>query len=510
MKTQAYLSSIFVFLSLAFHPTLFGQGVTDYTSNEFVVIYDQATLDGDRTVLRNFYGITSYHPILNGAAEIWQNIHFPIVTDSLDILFNIEDLELDINNSSLGDTDPRARVSDGDFQYMVDIEQAAIPYSPMGGTTQVLPFCDNEGRIMGTLGDPDRPQNIIIIDQLLDMPGLNGRTNTIEVVTDHPGGDHANRVTWVIDQILGDLGATDVTFHNIAAFDATGSARYTDLLIAFDAIQEAGLTDAILNFSANLSFATRDLTEGNYLSKLVNEILETQNILMISSAGNDGSSDENVFPGCVGLTNEISVAGSDGCFVHTWSNSNSNPNHYDIVAEANDVLTFDGYTWALAAGTSFSAPLVTAAAAQVNSHTTFFSPRFITNKILRYADENSEFFGTVESGRILNATSSTNWAQPLTNWETDNQAPGEAAHPAAPGTIRVYPNPVVDMLQIELPAGEYSDPLQVQIQNLNQQVVGTYDWLPGAPLMLDQLPAGYYILEIRSATHQWVTRLSKI
>lgn len=492
-------------------PKTWSQTVTDYVSNEFVVVYDQIANELDRTAVRDFYGITDFYPILGGQADIWRNITFPLVTQTLDVIQDIESLELDINNSGLGDTDPRARVSDGDFQYIVQLDQSSLPYSPSsGGIAPILPNCNSNHRIMGSVSNPDKQQHIIIIDQLLNMHGLTGHTLPVEIITENPGGSHANRVTWVIDQVLTQVGITRITYSSIAAFDATGTAYYTDLLIAFDAIARLGLEDAILNFSANLTFADRDITEGNFLGKLARTVLESNNILMISSAGNDGTDDPNVFPGCVGLPNEISVAGSEACFATPWPNSNVNPDFYDIVAEADDILTFDGQNWALAAGTSFAAPLVTAAAAQVYSNLGAFNANQIRNKILRFADQELEFQNLVANGRVLNATSSTNNGQPLIQWPGTAAPQTDAAIASLSPDIVVYPNPANDLLQLTIPANLEQETMQISIWNINQQQIRSFEWQPGTPIDISQLQSGYYLLEIRTRSTQWATKICKM
>lgn len=523
---QGITSNLLLWLFLlSSSTTLIAQGFdgeTPYQSDEFVITYNPSATAAERQETRDLYGVTTnYLSLFDGSIEVWNDLTFPIVVEhenATSEIYNIEQLELDINTSNLGDSDPRARISDGDFNYQVGLHDGQPSGVTLSETADPLLYCPaDDFRLLGNLGRQRSRFHFVIFDQELSHDELNGNTIEVIEVTENPGGTHANKVTWIIDNLLFQAGSPNVSYTNVAVFDAQGGASYAEILVGFHEIGARGIQDAIVNFSANLTFAARDVSEGNALQRVVSDLLRENNLILVSSAGNDANTYPNVFPGCFDFPNEVTVVGTHRCFGELWPHSNNNNVHYEIAAEATDVVVHDGTHHTLATGTSFAAPLVSAVIAQISSHNEEFNTFALKNTLLQTADINFQLAPYVTNGKILNAyaaTTTTGGGDVRSLVHTPNSATTFTdIQPDTPhDKWAVYPNPFESTITISSPkAGERVDAhMELVLRHSSGAIVLQANASAGQAFTVpDHLPAGVYFLHVRQGEDSWQQKLLK-
>ncbi len=504
-------------LSLAFQLT-----AQSYSSSEFIVRYTSSASPINQQVLRDLYGISEYSTInSDNRLELWANINFPITyteNGESSIINNVEELlwHINIQNGEQGNSTARSNVQDGDLQMLLFIGDGGLLYS--NGTFDPLPNCDDShnNRLIGqdqSVNSNQERIKVIIADQYI--PGM----TTINLFNDSTvlGGTHGLKVFSVIENILTQTGATGVEYLNLVTFENTGQST-SDILLKLAGYLEDQFESGdwgpedrvIVNFSANLITTTGHLAGGSSTLKQEwaeifgttagsSPIIPFDNITLVSAAGNQGfDSRRNVFPGEIALATEISVAGTEQCFTQPWQGTNSNPEFYEIATEAVDILTNDGSNYYLSTGTSFAAPQVTAALAQLAIANPNSSMVEIKSLLLSNADIVPALNTTVENGQVLN----------LSNYFSQSEADGgtrriETDPTLTHLTLQTSPNPFsqVSMVTMEVPVGVSA---QVSLYNSvgqlvaeehipNQQELTELQWYTPA-----NLPAGTYFLQVQA------------
>mgnify|MGYP001795154286 CR=1 FL=1 len=67
------------------------------------------------------------------------------------------------------------------------------------------------------------------------------------------------------------------------------------------------------------------------------------------------------------------------------------------------------------------------------------------------------------------------------------------------------------MLQMILPDDiAQEENMYVSIYNVNQQQVISLEWQAGAPINIQQLQSGYYLLRLSTRSAQWTTKICKM
>lgn len=487
--------------------SLFSLTAQSYLPDEFIIEYKETASAADQQAVRDLYGITNHIRIAEGV-EIWRDIDFPVsITEngSTTTINNVGDLLeyiIEIQNGNAGNTNANANINNGDPNYILQLPDDDLIYD--GNAFDPLPFCDNS--LNQHLIGPSMSENnsvatkVIIIDQQINSPMINHvPINHIEFL--QVGGLHGNRVFSVIDNQLQQLGIP-ARYYGVTLFDVFGQAEYGLLLLTLNQLlSHDDLSNSILNFSANLVALQADTDL--LLWDVWDDLLTEQNILLVSSAGNQGMNSDNIYPGCAGWANEITVAGTEGCFDRPWSSSNSNPQYFEIATEASEVLTYDGDNYWVSFGTSFSSALVTGAAAQIAARCQSFDPQHIKSALLDHADVNPNLMGLVNGGKLLNVTASIN------NMPSCNGSPPPFGNPRLIGdeesklSLQTSPNPFsqVCMLTIDVPIGISA---QVSLYNSvgqlvaeehipNQQELTVLEWYTP-----QNLSAGTYFLQVQA------------
>jgi hypothetical protein len=501
-------------LAFFFTVALFAQ---NFVADEFIVEYVAGTTNTQQQVVRDLFGITNTTDIGENI-ELWADIDFPLsVTEDGEttIIDDVEVLLYYINIQEGHQDNASAIINNGDLEYILTLIDDGTIYP--NGTFDPLPFCDDSlnENLIGPELPPFANQNavkIIIVDQYISS----GR-NVVEIgINDYQsfpyGGSHGHKVKSVIENQLIQANVNDYTFYTVALFDETGTANYSRILMILNQLStqnELNIDNAIMNFSANMIINESDTDL--VLWDNWNAFLNDHDILLSSSAGNEGIYSNTIFPGCAGWSNEITVAGTRGCFQQPWNFSNRNSTHFEIATEAKNILVHDGENYRLVNGTSYSSAFVTGAAAQLAARCQIFDPLAIKNQLLDYADVNPNLVNLVNQGRTLNV------AQALQTWGNCGGTGGigtggiggggifplQSNNPTSPLTLSTTPNPFANtaLVTIQLPtAGDVTISMYNMIGQRvheefisNQQELVELEWPTPA-----KLARGTYLLRVQA------------
>lgn len=539
-------NTVLLFFLSIFCSLLSAHAQSTYAPDEIVIEYVAGTTQEEKELTRAFYRISQYSDVAPDI-ELWYGIEFPfsfIENGISTMILSVEQFlgEIQETNDDSPNS-PRANVGNGDLNYILSLVQDDVIYP--NGTFDPLPFCDNSenSKLIGPLYDgngsggstmSNETLDIWIIDQQMTNAAANTRIFTIQDIYidwDNPdappiplppfqtGGSHGNKVYAVIDNILQQSNITNVRYNNCVIFDYQGTSNYARLLslISFlgGTTDESIAENAILNFSANMVISEAD--ENLILWDLWDQTLQDRNLLLISSAGNEGWSNANVYPAGANWSHEISVAGTEDCFSSPWEGSNSNANNFDIAAEATGILTQSNGQYFIVNGTSFSSAFVTAAAAQIAARCPTFDALFVKDQILNHADINPNLFDLVQDGKMLNTTASINNMEPCTpptgggghggnggeyGGKTLNNKPT-----SSPLSLQTTPNPFSQNARISIgvPVGEdaevslYNSIGQMVHQERipNQQELKELEWITP-----NHLPKGTYFVRVQAGDQQ--------
>lgn len=506
--------------------------------DQVLVSYEAGTSDLDKETVRSIYQVTSVE-VLNDKLELWTNIVLPMSVPDHDdpnafvILTDIDDMLAHIqNNSTAGHDDARAQVNSGDFNY--DIAITSAPPTSFGGSNFLLPECPDElEQLLGENGPyQENGLGVVIMDQAFNLFDPNNFGGSRGYFADLPfnpqPASHADQVAYVIATLLQYSGLTP-EFINVPVFDQTGHASYADLLLGFKWLKDNNITNCVVNLSASMVIRGKQNGPANDpIRDYIEDVLTSNNLLLVSSAGNDAlPPDIDIFPGTLGFTGEITVAGLESCFQSPWQSTNQNPDQFEISAEANNVwvpVSTTGY--AALSGTSYSAPMVSAAVLQLSTHYPTFDPSQLKNRLLETADTEPSAMGIVQDGRVLNTASATDFINfpdliawpheaPIKHATAGHELEAAAEATKEQGVITAYPNPFSQNLTVGLPPLEVNE--RAQIQLLDQLARPVYHWTATTPAavleiptaVLTKLPPGNYWLKVQTSQSTKVLALSK-
>lgn len=517
------------FLALFIGLGLFAQ---NYVSDEFIVEYVEGTTPAEQQVIRDLFSITTT-TVIGENIELWSGIPFPltVVEDNETIIINdVSELIHYINIQEGEDPDSIvSNINNGNLNYIIDIFGDGVIHD--GGTFDPLPYCDDvhNDRLIRNYqsGNPNQSNlKIIIVDQLVDnIPSVN-----LMPESDTPGGNHGNKVYSVINNILTQAGITEVEYLNLNVFNEDGQSTVATLIRVVTYIAERFYADEwsnddpiLVNFSANIIFPDQvyqynELTILRYRWEYIFgthglslDLPLANNTMLISSAGNQASGTNNVFPGAGDLISEVTVAGTQNCFSTPWTGTNYNPTHYEIAAEAVGILTEDNGDYYISSGTSFSSALVTAVVAQLALDNPHLDMREVRDLLLNTADQVPALAGTVQNGRVLNIE---NYISGTHGGGSTGGGPGgpgggfggrkltELNSPTKSLSLTTTPNPFTTstFLTIELPN---SDDVSISMYNLMGQIVHE-EFIPNQQELQEMewptpthLSAGTYLIRVQ-------------
>ena len=172
------------------------------------------------------------------------------------------------------------------------------------------------------------------------------QTSQLDPATVPPAFGHGTLVAGVVHRV-----APAAKILPLKAFDGSGSGRISDVIRAIYYAVDRGVT------AINMSFSVEELSPE--LMRAVNYAAD-RGVVCVASAGNDGQQ-ALVYPAALG--NALGVA-STTIDDHLSLFSNYGRDLVTIAAPGEDVVTsYPGGGWALASGTSFSAPWISGVAA---------------------------------------------------------------------------------------------------------------------------------------------------
>ncbi|MEQ8707215.1 MAG: S8 family peptidase [Phaeodactylibacter sp.] len=330
-------------------------------------------------------------------------------------------------------------------------------------------------------------------------------------ISNNPMDDHSHgtHVAGIIAQTL-DQACTEGCRFQIIPYkthDAQGvSSLFQVACATYQAIEDSV---AVINDSWGFYGSGEGSDGENDILKNAIDSAELNNILVVSAAGNDALMLDTLlqYPACFDDTpNEITVGAVfdslnvNGVRVLGRADfSNFSDTWVDILAPG---VNIDSYlpqdSSGLKSGTSMSAPAVSAAAAIVYCKLGRQTPYAdVKSLLLNTADKIPSLDTVAVDGNLLNI---------LALCATPTQAAPLSK------TIHFYPNPVRDVVQIELPPVEEA---ALEVFHLSGQRMGQWQVSYSAyPQTMDidvqYLPAGTYLLRLRYKGQLWVGRLIKL
>jgi subtilisin family serine protease len=326
-------------------------------------------------------------------------------------------------------------------------------------------------------------------------------------ISNNPMDDHSHgtHVAGIIAQTL-DQACTEGCRFQIIPYkthDAQGvSSLFQVACATYQAIEDSV---AVINDSWGFYGSGEGSDSSNDILKNAIDSAELNNILVVSAAGNDSLMLDTLlqYPACYNAPNEITVGSilQDGDQVLDLAVfSNFSDTWVDILAPGVDI---DSYlpqdSSGLKSGTSMSAPAVSAAAAiaycKLGRQTPYAE---VKSLILDTADKLEPLDDIATDGNFLNI---------LTLCTTPTQAAPLSK------TIHFYPNPVQDVVQIELPPVAETAALEVfhlSGQRMGQWQVSSSAYPQTMDIDVQHLPAGTYLLRLRYEGQLWVGRLIKL
>lgn len=168
------------------------------------------------------------------------------------------------------------------------------------------------------------------------------QTSQLDLSTVPPAFGHGTMVAGVIHRV-----APEAKLLPLKAFDGSGSGRVSDVIRAIYYAVDQGVT------AINMSFSVEDFSPE--LMRAVNYAAD-RGVACVSSAGNDGLQ-VLVYPAALGNTIGVASTTADD---HLSLFSNFGRDLVTVAAPGEDIVTsYPGGGWALASGTSFSAPWIT-------------------------------------------------------------------------------------------------------------------------------------------------------
>jgi subtilisin family serine protease len=167
------------------------------------------------------------------------------------------------------------------------------------------------------------------------------QTSQLDPTTVPPAFGHGTMVAGVIHRV-----APEAKILPLKAFDGNGSGRISDVIRAIYYAVDRGVT------VINMSFSVEELSPE--LMRAVNYAAD-RGVACVASAGNDGRQ-VLVYPAALGNVLGVASTTADD---HLSLFSNYGRDLVTIAAPGEDVVTsYPGGGWALASGTSFSAPWI--------------------------------------------------------------------------------------------------------------------------------------------------------
>ncbi|MEA2602146.1 MAG: hypothetical protein QOF89_3138 [Acidobacteriota bacterium] len=172
------------------------------------------------------------------------------------------------------------------------------------------------------------------------------QTSQLDPATVPPAFGHGTMVAGVIHRV-----APEAKILPLKAFDGSGSGRISDVIRAIYYAVDQGAT------TINMSFSVEEFSPE--LMRAVNYAAD-RGVACVASAGNDGRQ-VLVYPAALGNTLGVASTTLDD---HLSLFSNYGRDLVVIAAPGEDIVTsYPGGGWALASGTSFSAPWISGATA---------------------------------------------------------------------------------------------------------------------------------------------------
>jgi subtilisin family serine protease len=193
--------------------------------------------------------------------------------------------------------------------------------------------------------------------------------------------------------------AWDVTLLALKALDAGGSGWTSDLIAALDRAVEAKRS------GVNVRVVNSSLAGSQYSVAFLDEIVwaAANDILFVAAAGNDAGNNDVLasYPCAYPVEAIVCVANSTNQDA-LHPSSNSGPLSVDLAAPGTDILSTYPGGYAVATGTSMSAPQVSGTAALILA-TGYRSVSSLKERILAGTDPVASLSGLVRTGGRLNA-----------------------------------------------------------------------------------------------------------
>jgi len=492
-----------------------GQIAWPYVPDQILVQFKTDTPESERQLIRDTFGVVFIESCVCDTLELWH------LGDNIIVDQNGDPVpgggSIGIQERVIGAC-TNSEIDAADFNYYATGQFEDAPTPPF-----ITPI--NEADITPIANAPEEAVRIAVIDTGVDylhpdhQLGLTGfmyRKRDTECYENDPIGwnfvqdlnnpmddhSHGTHVAGIIAENIRNTGPHDCKFHIIPykTHDAHGIATLFDVSCATYLTIRDHVN--IINDSWGFYGIASPVLK-NAISAALDE-----NILIVSSAGNDGLLLDtlNQFPACYALNNRLTVGsygGEEDLPVHSGFSNFSNI-WVDILAPGENIKStvpvfYDPSGYSLKSGTSMSTPAGTAAAAIAFCQ----EPDYVyaKNKLLDCAATYPALNTFVMNGRVLKMD---------VNCLTTGL---EEIPESAVRAFDIYPNPTDGILS--LVAKESFEQLKISVLSLEGKELMQYkidNWYQGQEqsLNLAALPSGMYFLHIHDGEKSWVSRIAKL
>lgn len=447
---KIFFTAVSLFFALFLSGSLCGQA---YEDNGFLIRFEDGTHpDTIQQIMEDYNSVEMWVSPLT-ETRYWVVTSFPFVDPHTgNIINNINELNNSANNKN--------EVDETDLNLVVSGLESIGPIAPTS-----LPnghgICYVKANEVHN--DENQTLKISILDTGFDnqsnnvtpSSGYNYIDNNSELIDDHGHGTQITNLIVNTIELNSQLSPQYFEWDVRKTHNSDGQALMSNIILALEESAVAG--SKIINLSAG----TIDIASNvNFLEKTI-EKLETLNILIVNSAGNDEMDLDkdgfiNAYPTEFESYNLIPV-GSINCQSQNTSDfSNVGYKSVDITAPGENIPIFNSNNYStvsINSGCSFSCAIVTGVAAVLASKRRAFDYKEIKCAILKGSTYISSHNYRILSSGLLNfekaLTELNNGCNEIIKENPHSNPPVDSRNFQSGQNIKIYPNPLFNTAKIE-------------------------------------------------------------
>ena len=475
-----------------------------YDDRSFLIRFDEGTTQSEiEIVLQEMQSHEIWVSPLTQTRkwELNSDVEFPYDNAALGIVI------LDINEQRDG-ASARANVDETDLNFLY-----AVDPTNSSGSGNAQNYCYNR---LSHSSNNEPNLTIAILDT-----GFGGSTygvsptNSWNYVNNSPSvqdnNGHGSHIFSIIESTFVDntgFHPSNINWDIRKTHDADGVAELGNIILAL----EEAVTDGADIINMSTSFYDQENIEQQTMVENVIEIIEENNVLIVASAGNEGSEldinhEPNCFPSEFPTYNLLTVAAYDCDEDVLATYSNYGTTSIDIAAPGNNILGYEGkdFNQVFKSGTSQATAIVTGVAASLGINQMNFDYIEVKCAILSGVDVKNNLADKVLTKGFLNAEKALEY---LTSGCTDiidtppsSNIFNRSSSNKVDESAEVYPNP--SNSQITMLFENEQSMLNVEIVDIRGQVVirKQFSDVKSVDIDISEISHGMYFIQYGTSKH---------